>query len=109
MSDGTSAGTSLVKDIYPGNYPNNSNPFSLIVINGSLFFGAVDGVSGYELWSSDGTGSGTILHHEFGLGMYGGYIREINELNGKICLLVENFETGYELYCEQIITTFDFN
>ena len=109
MSDGTSAGTSLVKDIYPGYYPNNSYPLSLIVINGSLFFGADDGVSGYELWSSDGTGSGTILHHEFGLGMYGGYIREINELNGKICLLVESFETGYELYCEQIITTFDFN
>jgi len=109
MSDGTSAGTSLVKDIYSGNYPNDSYPSSLVVINGLLFFGANDGVNGYELWSSDGTGSGTILHHEFGLGMYGGYIREINELNGKICLLVENYETGYELYCEQIITTFDFN
>ena len=109
VSDGTSSGTSLVKDIYPGNYPNNSDPFSLVVINGSLFFGADDGVSGYELWSSDGTSSGTILHHEFGLGMYGGYIREINELNGKICLLVESFETGYELHCEQVITTFDFN
>jgi ELWxxDGT repeat protein len=109
MSDGTSAGTSLVKDIYTGNYPNSSYPHSLIVINGSLFFGANDGVSGYELWSSDGTGSGTILHHEFGLGMYGGYIREITELNGKTCLLVESFETGNELYCEQIITTFDFN
>ncbi len=109
MSDGTSAGTSLVKDIYTGNYPNSSYPHSLIVINGSLLFGANDGVSGYELWSSDGTNSGTILHHEFGLGMYGGYIREITELNGKTCLLVENVETGNELYCEQIITTFDFN
>jgi ELWxxDGT repeat protein len=109
MSDGTSAGTSLVKDIYPGNHPNSSYPLSLIVINGSLLFGANDGVSGYELWSSDGTNSGTILHHEFGLGMYGGYIREITELNGKTCLLVENVETGNELYCEQIITTFDFN
>jgi ELWxxDGT repeat protein len=109
MSDGTSAGTSLVKDIYPGNYPNDSYPLSLVVINGLLFFGANDGVSGYELWSSDGTNTGTILHHEFGLGMYGGYIREITELNGKTCLLVENVETGLELYCEQIITTFDFN
>jgi ELWxxDGT repeat protein len=42
-SDGTSAGTVLVKDIYPG--PFNSGPSGLTNVNGTLFFVANDGTT----------------------------------------------------------------
>jgi ELWxxDGT repeat protein len=48
-SDGTSAGTVLVKDINPGT--NNSFPNSFINLNNTLYFAADDGTNGKELWS----------------------------------------------------------
>src|SRR5262249_44439761 len=66
-SDGTAAGTTLVKDIYPGGgpgyfggfYPNSSSPLNLTNVNGTLFFAAFDAVNGNALWKSDGTATGT--------------------------------------------------
>jgi len=59
-SDGTAAGTVMVKDIDEGSghalYPT---PF--VVLNGTLFFIAEDGVHGRELWRSDGTAAGTVM------------------------------------------------
>jgi ELWxxDGT repeat protein len=50
-SDGTLAGTVLVKDINPG--PGASNPWWLraVDVDGALFFGAGDGIHGRELWA----------------------------------------------------------
>jgi ELWxxDGT repeat protein len=58
-SDGTAAGTALVKDIRPG--AAWSSPYDLVNAGGRLFFLANDGVHGDELWTSDGTPQGTIL------------------------------------------------
>ncbi|WP_193212578.1 ELWxxDGT repeat protein [Luteolibacter marinus] len=57
VSDGTDAGTHMVKDINPG--PSSSRPHDLRVLGGMLYFFADDGVNGTELWSSDGTEAGT--------------------------------------------------
>ncbi|MEE9492230.1 MAG: ELWxxDGT repeat protein [Gammaproteobacteria bacterium] len=51
------AGTHLVKDILKGN--SSSNIFRLTAVGGALYFSASDGVSGSELWKSDGTETGT--------------------------------------------------
>ena len=59
-SDGTRAGTVLVKDIEPGDY-DGSYPSSLTGVGGTLFFTADDGTHGRELWKSDGTRAGTVL------------------------------------------------
>lgn len=49
-----------VKDINPGQ--NSSDPFSLSLTNDEmLYFFATDGITGYELWKSDGTEGGTVL------------------------------------------------
>ena len=56
-TDGTDAGTVLVKDIQPG--PTGSNPSQLLEFGGKVFFQADDGVNGRELWTSDGTEAGT--------------------------------------------------
>jgi trimeric autotransporter adhesin len=61
-SDGTAAGTTLVRDIRPGCC--NFGPHSLTNVGGTLYFGAddgaSDGTSGDELWRSDGTAAGTV-------------------------------------------------
>jgi len=58
-SDGTAAGTVLVKDIWPGAF--SSSPSSLVDLGGTLFFEARDSTAGSELWKSDGTEAGTVL------------------------------------------------
>lgn len=57
-SDGTEAGTVLVKDINP---EGDSWPGSLANINGILYFSAMDEAYGWELWTSDGAEEGTTL------------------------------------------------
>jgi large repetitive protein len=62
-SDGTEAGTVLVKDIFPGaDYygVHSSNPGNLTNANGILFFAADDGETDRELWKSNGNQGGTI-------------------------------------------------
>lgn len=62
-SDGTSAGTVMVKDINATGTSgvNSSTPTSLINFNGTLYFAATNGVNGIELWKSDGTSAGTVM------------------------------------------------
>jgi ELWxxDGT repeat protein len=58
-SNGTDAGTFLVRDIYAG--PGNSFPDDLTFCNGKLLFRAFNIKTGSELWSTDGTAAGTSL------------------------------------------------
>ena len=61
-SNGTEAGTVMVKDIFTGtngDQPNSSFPGLFVAKDDLLFFVANDGESGAELWMSDGSESGT--------------------------------------------------
>jgi ELWxxDGT repeat protein len=58
-SDGTAAGTVLVKDIFPG--PRSSEILWLTGAGSRAYFVADDGVHGRELWTSDGTEAGTAM------------------------------------------------
>src|SRR5947209_4656160 len=68
-SDGTAAGTYMVKDINPG--AGSSMPANLTNVNGTLFFTANDGVHGAELFHSDGTAAGTYMVKDINPGSAG--------------------------------------
>lgn len=57
-TDGTPAGTGLLRDIHP---TGDSNPRLFTVLNDVGYFFATDPVHGHELWQSDGTPEGTRL------------------------------------------------
>ena len=62
VTDGTAAGTGLVRDIRPGT--GSSGPSGLVMLSqedGSAIFTATDGVNGREIWVTDGTEAGTRL------------------------------------------------
>jgi ELWxxDGT repeat protein len=72
-SDGTTAGTVIVKDIYPGtefSSPNSGNPRHLTAVGSNLYFLAVDASNGIKLWKTDGTVVGTILVKNIQLGEF---------------------------------------
>jgi len=56
-SDGTTTGTSLVKDIRPGT--RDSSPDEFFVFKDRLFFVVSDSQNPPEIWMSDGTAEGT--------------------------------------------------
>jgi ELWxxDGT repeat protein len=58
-TDGTVDGTTLVKDITPGETSTRFYPY-YADLNGVLYFMADDETNGIELWSSDGTEQGTL-------------------------------------------------
>ncbi|MFZ4426528.1 MAG: ELWxxDGT repeat protein [Saprospiraceae bacterium] len=58
VTDGTTAGTKMVKNIHP---TANGNPIDIVIYKNLLFFTATDNTSSSELWVSDGTEAGTRL------------------------------------------------
>jgi ELWxxDGT repeat protein/VCBS repeat-containing protein len=98
-SDGTAAGTTLVKDIYPG--ISQSLPSSLINLNGTLLFWATDGTNGTELWRSDGTAPGTTLVKDIylGIGSSGSFGNWFVNVGSTLFFAANDGVNGTELWC----------
>ncbi len=58
-TDGTLAGTTMVKDIWPGGGNGYPYGFSKNTLNGFMYFAANNGTDGVEVWKTDGTAAGT--------------------------------------------------
>ena len=97
-SDGTAAGTVLVKDIATGTNPSYVN--FLTNVNGTLFFRAcTDGNnSTYELWKSDGTTEGTNMIKDIRVGQQGSNPQNLIELNGNLFFTADDGINGEELW-----------
>ncbi|WP_426756271.1 ELWxxDGT repeat protein [Myxococcus sp. Y35] len=95
-SDGTTSGTTRVKDIFPGPVP--SQPESLTVVKDRLFFTADDGVHGRELWVSDGTSAGTVLRADIAPGALGSAPSELTAVEAYLFFSAQTDEGGREAW-----------
>jgi ELWxxDGT repeat protein len=59
ISDGTAAGTRLLRNLEPEPVNGSSDPVLGFHIGGDVLFGADDGTQGRGLWRTDGTSAGT--------------------------------------------------
>jgi len=83
-SDGTEAGTVMVKDIVPGN--SGSYIHFLTNVNGTLYFGSHDNImqQNTKLWKSDGTKAGTIMVKEILMLATSPSAHSLTNLNGTL-------------------------
>jgi ELWxxDGT repeat protein len=96
-SDGTSAGTMIVKDINPG--LGNSGPGNLTNVNGSLFFSADNGTNGQELWKCDGAPAGTVmLVKDIYPGSGNSSLSNLANVNGTLFFKADDGTNGRELW-----------
>jgi ELWxxDGT repeat protein len=110
ISDGTKAGTFILKDINPsgdGNpvnpaYYNDNHPLSeadhFIVVNNTAVFVADDGEHGYEIWATDGTAAGTILLRDISAGSASSQPAELTRVEDLIFFSADNGISGRELW-----------
>jgi ELWxxDGT repeat protein len=101
-SDGTEAGTVLVKDINAVvSATSNSNPQNFTVFNNKVYFNATTGttVSGQELWTTDGTDAGTTLVRDIRTGTASSNPQDFTVINPTTMLFSANDGTnGVELW-----------
>jgi ELWxxDGT repeat protein len=95
-SDGTEAGTVMVKDINTGG--GNSNPGKMVVLNNTLYFAANDGIHGNELWKSDGTQGETTMVNDTWPGSSGGGASPISVLSDTLIFNATDGLNGIELW-----------
>jgi ELWxxDGT repeat protein len=84
-SDGTAAGTKLVRDIYPGG--TGSNPADLVAMNNKLYFAAKDPEHGRELWDPPPVGSlgGWSIHRARDVAhVRGGGLARLTDPDGRV-------------------------
>ena len=94
-SDGTEAGTVMVRDI---DSDGNSRPDDLVVLDNSLYFEARQSTSGYELWKSDGTEAGTVLVKDIQEGTKSSNPNNIYAANGSLLFRADDGVHGYGLW-----------
>jgi ELWxxDGT repeat protein len=96
-SDGTQAGTVLVKDI---NARTDSYLQNLVNVNGTLFFTVNDEVHGTELWKSDGTLAGTNLVKDINTTATGAgsYPSQLTAVGNVLFFVADDGNDGLELW-----------
>jgi trimeric autotransporter adhesin len=104
-SDGTTAGTVRVADIYPGT--TGSDPMGFTEFNNTLFFIADNGTNGRELWKSDGSTAGTVMVKDIFTGSTSAFflpccgilnLKKVWEHSGSFFFLAINVSSDVELW-----------
>jgi trimeric autotransporter adhesin len=102
-SDGTEAGTTLVKDIYTGEI--GSKPSNFEVHNGTLFFNAGNEQYGNELWKTDGTTAGTQLVIDIKSGVFGSEPSSLYSIGNTLIFVADDGIHDAELWKTDGTTT----
>ena len=95
-TDGTTAGTELIRDIRGGS--SSSSPGDLVVMNNVVYFVCNTGAAGRELCSSDGTFGGTGLLKDINPGSNDSQVRGLTVVGNQLFFFADNGTTGLELW-----------
>lgn len=95
-SDGSAAGTRPLGPVVVAS--NSALPGRLTDANGTLFFGADDGVHGFELWATDGTPGGTRLVKDINPGPDGSNASRLVLAGGRGFFTAYTAAAGLELW-----------
>ncbi|MEZ5988817.1 MAG: hypothetical protein R3F30_06785 [Planctomycetota bacterium] len=96
ISDGTAAGTTMVKDIQAGS--GSGSPINLAAVGDLVWFSANDGTGGYEPWVSDGTAAGTKLLKDVWPGSDSASPNYFAVIAGKVLFQARDPLAGTEMY-----------
>ena len=93
----------MVKDIYSGS--SWSAPQELTAVGNTLYFSAVDGTNGVELWKSDGTASGTVMVKDIYSGSTSSSPYYLTAVGNTLYFGANDGTNGDELWkCDGIVT-----
>ncbi|HOW81656.1 MAG TPA: hypothetical protein PK573_03780 [Spirochaetota bacterium] len=100
VTDGTTDGTKLVKDIDETSLGNG--PYGFTAMGGKTYFSTTDGSTGYELWVTDGTDTGTHIVKNIdggaGHGVADAGTGYWAVMNGRLYFSADDGSTGNELW-----------
>src|SRR5205807_4268544 len=99
-TDGTAVGTNLIANV--SIVRNGSSVFdsnsTLVSAGNAMFFQAGDGTNGYELWTSDGTTSGTLVLKDIAPGIASSNPKYLTSANGKLFFSATEATHGAQLW-----------
>jgi ELWxxDGT repeat protein len=96
-TDGTGAGTKLIKDINPSSSESRASDIgNLVAVGKTLYFSANDGQNGLELWKSGGTGAGTKLVEDINPGAADSDPDQLTAFKGRLLFRADDGVHGNE-------------
>ena len=104
ITDGTKAGTKIIKDINPGIAGSIADDnTAVMLLNGFIYFPAITAASGCELWRTDGTAANTTMVKDINPGTADGISRDdfnfdFYLLNNYLYFPATTPAAGYELW-----------
>jgi len=102
-TDGTEAGTTLVRDVFPG-LPS-SRPEELTLAGGRVFFRARDAFHGIELWQTDGTEAGTRRVQDINPELASSFPLGLTVFGDRLFFSADDGVTGQELWSLPLAAT----
>lgn len=98
ITDGTAAGTMLLKDINPGSSQSLNSTFGFKSLGSKVVFGAQTNANGKELWVTDGTAAGTFMLQDINSGINGSNPNDFVVLGTKMVFTANDPVNGREMW-----------
>jgi ELWxxDGT repeat protein len=97
-SDGTEAGTMLVKDLNPGTIGSGAGEIRPTTTSAWVLFAASDGFNGVELWKTNGSATGTVQIQDISPGASSSNPTAITIAGSRYFFVADDGSTGPELW-----------